>query len=168
MLPLLLYAYPFSRSDEIILKYLPKDVVDMGKVNEKNCLSEQPSDVSEVNSAAEELKRVLTELDVDMGLMTCSGDVDFYKELLHDFIDRPIKEELQQYLAAQDYKNYCIRIHGFKNSAYSVGAKVLGDLAYEMEQLTRESFPDNMTELQQKFFEQYDKICLECRKIAEE
>jgi len=58
-----------------------------------------------------------------------------------------------------DYKNYCIRIHGFKNSAYSVGAKGIGDLAYQMEQSTKEGFDNKIMDLQQNLFMQYDRIC---------
>ena len=73
----------------------------------------------------------------------------------------PIKEELLRYIQEGDYKNYCIRIHGFKNNAYSVGAKKLGDLAYEMEKITKEWISDRQNELEKKqeeLFEQYDRI----------
>ena len=58
-----------------------------------------------------------------------------------------------------DYKNYCIRIHGFKNSAYSVGAKELGNLSYEMEKMTRESMPEELKTYYDDFVNKYDRIC---------
>ena len=157
-----------EKLDAVILKYLPSDIVENGKIIEKSYISNQTNDTMQEQGMSlhmdriEELKQKLTKLDVDMGLMTCSGDVDFYKELLQDFVERPIKEELIEYLTQQDYKNYCIRIHGFKNTAYSVGAKDLGDLSYKMEQLTRESLPQEIADLQKEFFEQYDAICIQC------
>lgn len=70
-------------------------------------------------------------------------------ELLQDFTELPIREELTEWLKGNDYNNYCIRIHGFKNNAYSVGAKELGDFAFAMEKSTREGFPENVEELQE-------------------
>ena len=95
----------------------------------------------------------------DKGLATCSGDKDFYIELFEEFTKLDIKSELTSYLKNSDNLNYCIRVHGFKNTAYSIGAVRLGDLAYNMEVLTREEMPDNIDELQDSLFEQYDRIC---------
>lgn len=85
-------------------------------------------------------------------------------EGFEDFVKLPIKEELASYFKEGDYKNYCIRVHGFKNNAYSVGAKALGDLAYEMEKRTLEGLPEEIEELQSRLFEQYDRICLQYNK----
>ena len=79
-------------------------------------------------------------------------------ELLQDFTALSIKEELTGFVAGGDYKNYCIRIHGFKNSAYSIGAKALGDLAYELECMTRESLPKEVEALQEQLFAEFDKV----------
>jgi len=35
-------------------------------------------------------------------------------------------------------------------------------LSYKMEQLTRESLPQEIADLQKEFFEQYDAICIQC------
>ena len=40
-----------------------------------------------------EIREKLPELDLDMGLVTCSGDEEFYLELLKDFANLTIKEE---------------------------------------------------------------------------
>jgi len=69
-----------------------------------------------------------------------------------------IKEELLKYSEQSDYKNYCIRIHGFKNTAYAIGAKALGDLAYELEKLSREGLPEKIKDLQRQLFVQYDRL----------
>ena len=97
--------------------------------------------------------------------MLCGGEEEFLMELFELFTRLPIKEELSRFRAENDYKNYCIRIHGFKNNAYPIGANALGDLAYEMEQMTRESMPDEIDELQKRLFEQYDRICEKYKAI---
>lgn len=107
----------------------------------------------------EQLRKRLPEINFETGLATCCQDEDFYLELLKDFTELSMKEELTKYNQDKDYKNYCIRIHGFKNNAYSIGAKTMGDLAYEMEKLTRERFPEEVNLLQKYLFEQYDNVC---------
>ncbi len=105
------------------------------------------------------LRKVLPELDYDAGLATCVGDPDFYLELLNDFTMLKIKEELNSYLQEKDAKNYCICVHGFKNNAYTVGAKEIGDMAYELEKLTKESVSKAVIKKQEKMFKLYDSVC---------
>ncbi len=109
----------------------------------------------------ERLRERFPELDFEKGVANCGGEEEFYLEIFNDFIQLDIKSRLEGYLKNQDYKNYCIAIHGFKNNAYSVGAMALGDLAYEMEKMTREGMPEDIVIYQQKLFEQYDRYCSE-------
>ena len=110
-------------------------------------------------SVFEKIKEALPEFDYASALKTCMEDEEFYLELFQDFSVLPIREELARYLAEGDYKNYCIRIHGFKNNAYSIGARKLGDLAYAMEQLTRKTIPEEIEVMQKALLEEYDRIC---------
>lgn len=100
----------------------------------------------------------LPELDYKMGLSTCMEDKEFYLELLNDFSELPIKDELNRFIN-EDAHNYCIRVHGFKNNAYSVGAKEIGDLAYELEKITKNGNFEGATEIQTRMFELYDSVC---------
>ena len=108
----------------------------------------------------------LPELNYDMGLNTCMGDKDFYLELLNDFTELPIREELNQFLREEDAKNYCIRVHGFKNNAYSVGAKEIGDLAYELEKITKTSSFEKVAEMQAHMFALYESVCTRYNEIV--
>ncbi len=98
-------------------------------------------------------------INTDTGLETCGGDEDFYMELMGDFIAMNIKEELVQFYQDNDYKNYCILIHGFKNNCYSLGAKELGDLSYELEKLSKEGFAEDILSKQGILFQQFEDIC---------
>ncbi|MBQ4536548.1 MAG: response regulator [Lachnospiraceae bacterium] len=106
------------------------------------------------------LQEELPGIDFKTGLVTASGDESFYLELLYDFTQLPIKTELTKCIAENNYKNYCIRIHGFKSSAYSIGAVAIGDLAFQMEKLTENAIPEEIQALQNELFEQYDRICM--------
>lgn len=113
----------------------------------------------------ETIRTRLPELDYKAGLTTCAGDRDFYLELLKDFTELPIKEELSRYLKDKDLENYCIRVHGFKNNAYTVGAGEIGDLAFELEKITKDSEFKKVPELQRHMFELYDSVCRRYKEV---
>lgn len=144
-----------EKLDQMILKYLPEKYI-LHKVDSEN---ESSDDNTPTASPFERLCTLLPEINTSTGLATCCGDTTFYMELLQDFIVLPIKAELQNFLEQLDASNYCIRVHGFKSTAYSIGAKSLGDLAYQLEKLSRESLWETIPALQSELFKQYDHIC---------
>ncbi len=114
----------------------------------------------------DEVRRQIPELDYDAGLNHCMGDEDFYLELLTDFSEFTIKEELLGFFREKDAEKYCISVHGFKNNAYTVGAMEIGDLAFALEKLTKTNASwDEVRELQQKMFALYDGICERYKEI---
>lgn len=139
-----------DKLEEILVKYLSKETELQESLSEGVVL--------------ERLRKSFPELNTEAGLTTCSGAVNFYLEIINDFIRLPIKEELSRYLEKGDLRNYCIRVHGFKNNAYSIGLREMGDLAYKLERLTKESFSEEVQNLQQKLFHQYDRFCEVVRK----
>ena len=150
-----------DKLNQMLLKYIPKDLIVNSETADNGCKLK-----GEQKNMMESLRESLTEIDFDSGLATCSGDEKFYLELLHDFTHLPIREELAEYFHDNDNKNYCIRIHGFKNNAYSVGAIKLGDLAYEMEKISKEGLTDKLAELENDFIRQFSLICSKYHEIA--
>lgn len=144
-----------EKLDQILLKHLP----DKHIIHNSGVPATPQAKLPETGTLLDFLHKALPEINTDMGMATCIGDMAFYKELLQDFVVLPIKMELQEFLEKQDAANYCIRVHGFKNNAYSIGAQELGDLAYELEQLSRNNKLSNIPDLQAKLFAQYDHIC---------
>ena len=124
-----------EKLEELIIKYLNKeDLID-------------------------KISRELPEINLDVIETALAGDRTFYKELFQDFTKLKIKEELVEFYENKDYNNYCIKVHSFKNNAYTIGAKALGDLALELEKMTKNGFEQSVVELQQELFERYDRIC---------
>lgn len=143
-----------EKLDKIILCYLSEKC----KINENNDnVNKQLS--QEHGNKLSQLRERLPEINFESGLEICGQDEDFYLELFQMFTEMPVKEELMKFNEEKDYKNYCIRIHGFKNNAYNIGAKAMGDLAYEMEKLTKEGFPQEVDILQKHLFDEYDNVC---------
>lgn len=164
-----------DKLDKMILGFLPKDMIsntmDMSDDVSKGETEEEIAVDNEITPKLPvliELMKKLPELNFEKGFKTCSGDEEFYLELLQDFISLPIKEELENFVSSKDYTGYNIRIHGFKNSAYSVGAEELGDLAYQMEKGTDGEPIDQLSDMQEMLFAQYDRICAVYDEIRSE
>ena len=151
--------------DEMVLRYLPEHLVLNEERKEPASLAAEAGEVKGMR-AMEQLKKVLPEIDFEVAEAYCGGDEAFYVELLGLFSKLTIKEELEQCLEAGNLENYCVHVHGFKNNAYSIGATVLGDLAYEMEKLTRKGSSEGLSEMQERLFEQYERICVRYRETA--
>ena len=166
-----------DRLDAVILQYLPKERIHLLTTerdesimeetqNQKKETQEHKADVEQTGECGmengtvfEKIKAAFPEFDYEAALKTCMGDEEFYLELFQDFSRLPIREELEKYFSASDDKNYCIRIHGFKNNSYSVGAKELGNLAYEMEKVTKQGSFDGIAQMQKELLDEYDRIC---------
>jgi CheY-like chemotaxis protein len=149
-----------ERLEEVIMRFLPEGKTKPEETKDNDNTVTKRDDTMKFNDEKlQKLYEELPQLDFEMGLATCSGDEEFYLELMYDFVNLDIKKELTLLYEEKDFKNYCIRIHGFKNSAWSVGAKKLGDLAYEMEKGTREGFAEDISSMQKQLFEEYNKIC---------
>lgn len=152
-----------EKLDQMILKHLPDDMIE--PVSKEVITVEKKK--ANTDLLLYRLGEKVTELDIQSALSCCGGAKEFYLELLSDFVSLPIKEELREFITQNNCKGYHVRIHGFKNSAYLVGAMELGDLAYEMEQKTTWEFPEQTEEMQQHFEEQYDRICQKYKEIAD-
>ena len=124
-----------EKLEELIIKYLNKeDLID-------------------------KISRGLPEINLEVIETALAGDRNFYKELFQDFTKLRIKEELVEFYENKDYNNYCIKVHSFKNNAYTIGATALGDLALQLEKMTKNGFEQPVTQIQQELFERYDRIC---------
>ncbi len=115
-----------------------------------------------------EIKVQLPEIDISKGLTVSAGDKAFYIQIFTCFVKLPIREELSSFLAADDYENYRIRIHGFKNNAYNIGAVELGDLSSRMQDLSANCLTKEIHPAQEMLFKQYNRICDVFGKIISE
>ena len=111
--------------EEMIIKYLPKEkVVLTERKKQSSNMVQEPEPEAE-----EEI------LDISKGLGYCANSEEVYKEILSMFCDlrTSSEEELAGYLAAEDWKNYTIKVHALKTNARSVGANPMGECCYELE-----------------------------------
>ncbi len=83
------------------------------------------------------IKKMEGVLDVKKGLGFCSGDVMMYRDVLAAFIKDDQLEDLQRFLSAAKWADYCIKAHALKSSSRLIGAEELADLAAGQEEAAR-------------------------------
>ncbi len=150
--------------DEMVLRYLPTGLIRMTcKEKNKEEALRTEREVPESRILPETALRAFAEscegLHIERGMTTAGGDEAFYLELLSDFVQMSIREELTGYFRKQDAGNYGIKIHGFKNNAYSIGFMELGDMSYELEKLTNAGWSEEIAPLQERLLDMYEEIC---------
>ena len=67
------------------------------------------------------------------------GDMDMYNEVLKDFLDVVGEKitNLNKYKSTNDMNNYAIDVHALKSDVRYLGFMALGDMAYELEMLSK-------------------------------
>lgn len=112
--------------EQTIAKYLPKALIQQ----KKDTTPETESD-----SLWPECEELLTYgISIENGISHAKGDREIYLELIGMFIrERDKQKTMQQFLSAQNMKDYAIWVHGLKGNARTLGADRLADTAYEHE-----------------------------------
>jgi HPt (histidine-containing phosphotransfer) domain-containing protein len=79
-------------------------------------------------------------VDTEEGLAYCADDLEFYGEVLEEFISEGTAkaDELRQFFAAQDWANYAIRAHTVKTISRTIGARQLSEHARVLEFAAKE------------------------------
>lgn len=73
-------------------------------------------------------------ISVENGISHAKGDPEVYLELVGMFLREKEKQNtMQQFISAQNMKDYAIWVHGLKGNARTLGADALADIAYEHE-----------------------------------
>ncbi len=141
--------------ERVLKRVLPKNAIVYTKEPQKRRKKEKqaPEPVVEATSATEEPSSAeaaplvesapadpyaaLTALGVDTayGIDYCSGDTEFYDELLADYVSKKDEKlsEIQGYYDNGDWATYEIRVHGIKSTSALIGAASLSEKAKSLE-----------------------------------
>lgn len=112
--------------EQTIAKYLPADLIQQ----KGDATPEAGSDA--LWPEGEEL--LTYGISIENGISNAKGDREMYLELIGMFIrERDKQKTMQQFLSAQNMKDYAIWVHGLKGNARTLGADRLADVAYEHE-----------------------------------
>ena len=143
--------------ENMLLKYLPAE-----KVKREN---REISGFNEKEENGRELKRVFgEEIEVREGLAYANGDYKFYTELLKIFAGEYEEKhlELQKALKALEtsasYRSFIRLVHDLKGEARGIGAFMLGELFYSLEQAGKQEEKDSILLQMPETIEKYEKV----------
>lgn len=140
-----------DKLEDIMLKYLPEELID-----KYSAVNEDPGD--ETGSDIPDELRALTGsmIDVKAGMKN-SGDKGAYLGLLKIFyesIDEKT-EELNCFFGENDLKNYTIKVHALKSSARIIGAADFGEEAQRLEEAGKAGNTDYIHSHHEGFIKEY-------------
>ncbi len=144
-----------EKLDKMIIQYLPEELVH---INNMEAMKEKDEEVIDEMNSEDGIDNIKI-IDMNKAMTYCCGDKTFFRQMLKEFVQMPIKEQLNEFFEKNDHKNYSIKVHSFKNSSYTIGATEIGDIAFKLEQLTKNGFSESVPGLQEEMFVKYDAVC---------
>ena len=118
--------------EQMILSYLPKELVQITRQTEVSHQQENETTDGEKEKLARlEEKGISTQA----GLQYCTGDIEFYHEMLTEFArDAEGKiTDIRDAFQREDHKDYQTRVHALKSTSKMIGANTLSEMAKDME-----------------------------------
>jgi len=157
--------------DELLQKMLPKEFIykktkeDLQKKNadskqEQNTVQEDNND-----SFVDKLRDI--GIDVESGLKYSMGDMDFYTEMLQEFLAVHNKnvDKLNALFSEKAWNEYRIAIHALKSTSKMIGLNELSDKAKNLEFAAKEQEINFIESKHRAFIEQYEKTILKMKCI---
>ncbi len=118
----------FGKLEDMLMTFLPEEKIQAA--GEEDAPAEVPEEIPEV------LAPLKGEDWIDLNLgMENNGDAKSYLELLQIFYESMDEkaEEIEGFYAAENLKDYTIKVHALKSSARIIGAKDFGEEAQKLE-----------------------------------
>lgn len=162
--------------ERILRKVLPKASVSFVDEKDRKTLKTENADkdkqptqeektidgqIAESHSEEEKMNRLESAgIHTRSGLQYCSGDREFYVELLTKFAkDATRKEtEINDCFKQEDLKNYGILVHALKSTAKVVGADSLSENARHAETAAKNQDADYIREHHEELIAQYRQV----------
>ena len=150
--------------EEILKKWLPDGTVsndDVIEISDDGEIMEfAPSGESGASEVSDEFVDLLGKagFDTKAAMTYCAGDASFYRELLDDYLNSRDEKiaELDKSFEAEDWKDYCTRIHALKSVSRTIGAGGIGERAYDLEMASKEGnaefVKDNYPDFKKAYF----------------
>lgn len=150
--------------EEMILKYLPTDIVIKEEIKE---VKEQPKeDTTDIPTDAPIMER-LNFLDTAKGLAYCGESEELYIQIISSYINSPRYQELESYYKAEDWDNYRIQVHALKSTSLTIGAVEFSNMAKKMELAAREGDNDFIKSNHDKLMSEYMELLKKLEFIKE-
>ncbi|MBQ1548714.1 MAG: response regulator [Lachnospiraceae bacterium] len=124
-----------ERIEKMLVEYLPKEKVFLTEEKDQETAGEETEVEEASNDENETIIRSLSGIDADE-LLKNSGSFDVGMEVIKEYyenIDGKSKK-IEEYFAAEDYKNYKVLVHALKSSSRLIGATELSEKAKLLEE----------------------------------
>lgn len=100
-------------------------------------------------------------INVGLGLEYCSGEEDFYREMLQMFCDQSQEKraEIVSLYEGANWTDYAIKVHALKSTALTIGAEELSGRAKELEKAGKEGNAEYIHENHPLLLQMYGQVC---------
>lgn len=99
------------------------------------------------------------ELDLQTGLSYCMNDMDFYHEMVEEYLANDKRDTMEETFASEDWENYQIAVHTLKSTSLMIGAVALSKQAAEMEKAAKTRNTDYIREHHANLILKYAELC---------
>ncbi len=176
---------------EMILKYLPKELVGDMKNEKKDGESdktekeqlekpeqqERPEQQEkqeqqgqqESQEQQEPLRKLeqLEGLDTETGLSYCMNDEEFYIEMLQEYLKSDKLSGLEQFFQKEDWENYATLVHALKSTSLTIGAVSVSEKAKALELEAKAGNIDFIRAHHKETMAEYQELMDGIRKVIE-
>lgn len=120
--------------EDSIRKYASDWLVEPVKDNRtENVIEENKAESSQIS-----LQEKYPELNVNLGLMYCMNDEDFYQEMIKEYAGEDKSNILKECLASGNYNDFRTFVHAVKSTSLNIGAEQLSEKAKRLEKAAKE------------------------------
>ena len=159
------------RMDAILQKMLPQEFIykkTEEDLQKKNVDLKQEQNIAQEDDNASFVDKLHNiGIDVEAGLKYTMGDMDFYTEMLREFLSAYNKnvDKLNPLFSEKVWEEYRIAIHALKSTSKMIGLNELSDKAKNLELAAKEQEINFIESNHILFIEQYEKTILEMKRI---
>jgi HPt (histidine-containing phosphotransfer) domain-containing protein len=97
-------------------------------------------------------------LDIELGLSYCMSDMDFYKEMIGEYLKGDKRQPLEDFFSKEDWENYRITAHALKSTSLNIGAKAVSEQAKGLEFAARDNDIEYIKSHHKEVLEQYSVL----------
>ena len=130
---------------------------------EKKTGSEEKTGIQETAGGAALPYARLTQagVNVELGLEYCSGDEEFYREMLRMFYAQSgdKRAEIVSLYESANWADYAVKVHALKSTSLTIGAEALSAQARELELAAKKGDIDYVREHHPALLRAYEALC---------
>lgn len=166
-----------SRLEQMIVTYLPEELVHKKENGDEESISEesrQESGAVQESGTIDYSRYREYGIDIENGILNV-GNWKLYLDIVEMFIDhKKRQDQLRQFITEQNAQGYRVLVHSMKGDAKMLGAARLGNLAYEHEKQSNdgnlayvEEHWDELIECWDRVLEGFEELCRESGREQE-